>query len=331
MTHREEFRAYMKAANPTSRNHDDRHLSETLMIAYYRGEGSEAEREAAEAHLIGCEQCIALFRNAVDFLEPAGVDDGEITAGETNNAWQSLWQRVQTVSPKNVGGAGTTVVQAEFQGPREKKFFLDSRITLAMAASLLVSFGALGLLGWRFLQERQSRQQSQEVAMQLENKQRELEQRLSQVEQSGGDQLKREREQRLAAEAERDQLQALLAAATQPGRTNIPVYPFRLSSERGAEEDLRLNFTSGAQAVKLRLFRNKPYEFSEYAIEFVDQRGEVVRAISGLRPTGDEGALNVLLNRAAFGTGKYKLRLFGLQGKTKKQLGEYGLSVTVGR
>lgn len=330
MTHGEEFRAYMKAANPISGNQDDRHLSETLMIAYYRGEVAGAEREAAEAHLVGCEQCIALFRNAADFLEPAGADDGEITAAETNDAWQALLKRVRTVSPTNVGSAASSVVQAEFQRPREKKFFLDSRLTLAMAASLLISFGGLGLLGWRLWEERQSRRQSQAVAMQLENKQRELEQRLSQVEQRGSDQLNREREQRLAVEAERDRLQALLAA-TQPGRQNIPVYPFRLSFERGVEDDLRLNFASGVQAVKLRLFRNKPYEFPEYAIEFIDQRGAVVRKLSGLRPTGDEGALNVLLNRAAFGDGKYKLRLFGQRGSEKKQLGEYELSVTVAR
>ena len=75
---REEFRAYMKAANPTSGNQDDRHLSEAFMIAYYRGEMSDAEREAAEAHLVACEPCIALFRNASDFLEPARADEEEV-------------------------------------------------------------------------------------------------------------------------------------------------------------------------------------------------------------------------------------------------------------
>ena len=40
-------------------------------------------------------------------------------------------------------------------------------------------------------------------------------------------------------------------------------------------------------------------------------------------------ALSVLLNRGTFSTGKYKLRMFGQQGEAKKQLGEYGLSVTV--
>jgi len=236
---------------------------------------------------------------------------------------------VQTASPKNVSSPGTTVVKTEFQSSHDRKFFLDSRLTLAMAVSLLISFGAFGLLGWRFWQERQSRRQSQDVVTQLENKQRELEQRLSQLEQSA-DQLKREREQRLAAEAERDQLQALLAAA-QSSRPNILVYPFRLSSERGTEEGLRLNIPRGAKLVRLRLFRNKPYEFPQYTIELIDERGRVVREISRLRPADADGALSVLLNRAMLSAGKYKLRLFGQQGTTKKQLGEYGLSVTMER
>lgn len=330
MTHRKEFRAYMKAANRTSDNDEDRHLSEAQTIAYCRGEMSEADRELAEAHLVGCERCIALFRNARDFLEPARANEEEISAAQTNEEWQAVLERVQATPLKNAGGAGTSVVQGDFQRPRGKRFLLDSRVALAMAASLLIVIGALGWLSWRLWQEQQSRQQSQEVAAQLESKQRELEDRLSQLEQSGGDQLTREREQRLAAEAKRDQLQTQLAAAQQASQ-NIPVYSATLSSERGAQDDLRLHFTSSAQAVLLRLLRNKPYEFPEYAIELSNQGGELVREISGLRPTGDDGALSVLLNRSTLSAGTYRLRLFGQRGKTKKQLGDYGLSVTVGR
>jgi hypothetical protein len=332
MTHgeepREEFRNYMKAVNRTADTPDDRHLSEARMLAYYRGDMSEAERELAQDHLVGCEQCIALFRSAADFLEPAGANDESVNVAETNEAWLSLLQRVEIAPPKKVGDAGTTVVRAEFQRPRDRKFLLDSRITLAMAACLLISFGTLGLLGWRLRQERESRRQSQEAALQLERKQRELEQRLSQVEQSGADQVKRERDQRLAAEAERDQLQSLLASV-QPERAVIPVYPFTLSSERGSAEDLSLSFKKGVSAVKVRLFRSKPYEFPEYAIELVDQRGQVVRQISGLRPARADGALSLQFNRATFEAGKYNLRLFGKQGTTRQPLGEYGVNITL--
>jgi multidrug efflux pump subunit AcrA (membrane-fusion protein) len=324
MIDEEEFRAYMKAAH-TSMSNDGQHLSEAEMIAYCRRAMSDADRDAVQAHLVNCDQCIALFRSARDFVEAPGPDDEEVNAAETDEAWRSLLPHLQRTTP--VDDAETNVVLTDFSRSRAKKFPGNS-LTLALAASLLISFGVLGLLGWRLWQEQQSRRQSQQAALELENKQRELEQRLSQLEHSGADQVRREREQRLAAEAERDQLQSLLAQV-QPEQRNVPVYPFRLSFDRGSEEDLSLSFKKGVEAVRLRLFQSKPYEFPEYAIELVDQRGQVVREISRLRPARADGALSVLLRRATLGTGKHKLRLFGRQGMTKKQLGEIGLSITV--
>ena len=164
--------------------------------------------------------------------------------------------------------------------------------------------------------------------MRLESKQRELERRLSQLEQSSGEQLKRERDERVAAEKERDRLQDLLAV-NQPGRDDGQLYSFRLSSERGSEVDLPVNFSSGAKAVRVRLFRYKPDEFKMYAVELLDQRGELVWETSGLRPTRHDRGLNFVLNRAKLTAGKYTLRLFGLEGKTRKQLEENELSVTM--
>jgi vacuolar-type H+-ATPase subunit E/Vma4 len=326
MTDEEKFRAYMKAAQ-TSMSDDGQHLSEAGMIAYHRRAMSDAEREAAQAHLVNCEQCLELFRSARDFVEAPGPDDEEVSAAETTDAWRSLLQRLPKTAA--VADAKANVLRTDFSRSRDRKF-PGSRLTLALAASLLISFGVLGLLGWSLRQEQESRRQSQQAALELENRQRELERQLSQLEQSRAEQLKREREQRLAAEAERDRLQSLVAIA-QPEQPNVPVYPFRLSFERGSEEDLSLSFKKGVQAVRLRLFQSKPYEFPEYAIALVDQRGQVVREISRLRPARSNGALSVLLNRATFATGMYKLRLFGQQGTTKKQLGEFGLSITVER
>lgn len=322
MTHREEFRAYMKAANGSN---DDRHLTEAQIIAYCRNEMSVAEHEAAERHLVWCEQCIALFRNARDFLEPAGDDENEITAAETDEAWRSLWQEVQGDTAANVPDTKTaTVVPVDFQRARKQKFL--SRATLALAAGLAVSLLALGWQTWRFLSERRARQQSQEIAMVLEGKQRELEQRLSQVEQDGQQQLQQEREQRLTAEAERNQLQDRLA---QQAGEYVPVYTARLSSERGAEDEVRIRFSGATRAARLKLLISKPYEFPQYEVELSDEGGKVVLKTSGLRPTGDDGALSLRISQSSLSSGKYKLRLFG--GKEKKRLGEYGVAVTVGR
>ena len=319
MTHRDEFRAYMKAANRTSSSNGDSHLTEAQVIAYCRDEMSAAEHETAEAHLVSCEQCITLFRNARDFLDPARNDEKEITSAETGEAWQSLWQRVQSDGPTSVRSSeAPAVVPVDFRRGREKRSL--SYVTLALAASLLISFGALGWVTWRLLSERQSRQQSQEVAMQLENRQRELQQQLSQLEQNGSEQLKQEREHRLAAEAERDRLQARLS---QQGSEDVPVYTARLSSERGAEDDVRLRFPGATKAARLRLLISKPYEFQEYAAELADESGRIVLKTSRLRPAANDGALSLRINR--LNAGRYRLRLFG--GKERKQLGEYGVTV----
>ena len=306
MSHREEFRAYMKAANRTSDSHDGRHLTEAQTIAYCRNQMSEAEHQAAETHLVWCEQCIELFRSVRDFLEPAGDDEQEITNAETAEAWRSLWPEIQ--DKKTV----------EFPRAREKHFL--SRATLPLAAGLALSLLALGWQTWRLLSERRSRQQSQQIATVLESKQRELEQQLSQVEQNGQKQLQQERDQRLAAEAERDRLQDHLS---QQSSQEIPVFTARLSSERGADDDVRVRFSGATRAARLKLLISKPYEFPEYAVELANESGKVVMKSSGLRPSGDDGALSLRINRMR--SGRYKLRLFG--GKEKKPLGEYGVSV----
>lgn len=313
MTRGEEFRTYMKAADRDHSNQNEPHLNEAGMIAYYRGELPEAEREAAQVHLLSCAECIALFRSLSDFIEPARDDEEDVTAAETNEQWESFVQRVK-IAP---------VIQGDFKRSRNK-FFLDSRLTLAMAASLVISLGAIGWLAWSLRQERQSLQQSRETAAELKSKQTELEQRLAQLSQSGEDQIRREREQREAAEAERNRLQELLAAARTSPAEDVRVYPFALSSERGSGDELQLKLNTAAQ---VRLLISKPGAFARYNIELVDQNGKIVQKFAGVRPAGVDRALSIRLNRGALRPGKYHLRLFGRDGTTTTPLGEYALSV----
>ena len=324
MEHGEEFRIYMKAANRDQSNQNDPHLSEGRMIGYYRGELSEAEREVTQAHLVACAKCVALFRSLGDFLEPANADEEDITAAETSQQWQSFLQRVKISSQESVDKAGTPVVQGDFKHSRTNKSFPDSRLSLALAASLVISLGAAVWLAWNFWQERQSRRQSQQMAAQLESKQRELEQRLAQLTESGANEIKREREQRLAAEAERDKLQDLLAAV-RPTSDETRFYPFTLSSDRGATEELQLKLSSSAE---VRLLISKPGAFGQYEVAILDEGGRSVRKFPGLRPKGVDRALSFRLNRGALSPGKYRLRLLGQQGTTSTQLGEYSLVVT---
>lgn len=315
MTDGNEFRKYMKAANRTLSQNDDQHLSEAQVIAYYRGKMTGAERELAQTHLVDCEECLALFRSAGDFLEPAAPDETAVTTQELEDAWSSVWQRTQPEP---------AVVQGDFKRPTAKRGFFGSRVTLALAASLLISFGALGGATWRIVQERRSLRESQATVAQLSDKQRELEAQLAQAQQGAGDQLKQEREQRIAAETKRDQLQSQLTAAQQNWE-NIPVYTARLSAERGPDEDLHLDFKTAATLVQLII--SKPFDYPEFVVQILDQRGEMVREVSGLRPTGDAGALSFRLDRATLSSGKYKLRLLGRRGKATNLVGEYALTV----
>jgi len=315
----EDFRAYMKALNRASDRSGQQHLSEAQIIAYCRGEMGEADREAARTHLVDCTQCLSLFRSARDFVDPQHSDEEVISQTETNEAWQSLARRLQFESPRQVN----QVVTGDFQ-----RRSVLSRVTLAWAAMLLISFGLLGWQSWRLVRERELRQQTQERMAQLENSRRDLEQRVAQVEQTGKDELEREREKRLNAEAERDQL---LARRDTPALVAeyIPVYSFTLSSERGAQDALQLHFTRGVKTVRLRLLISKPYEFERFAVEVADANGKIVQAASGLRPTGDVGALSFKVNRTNLSSGNYRLRLFGGQGQTRQQIGDYAVAVSV--
>jgi hypothetical protein len=91
---------------------------------------------------------------------------------------------------------------------------------------------------------------------------------------------------------------------------------------------VQIRFSGATRAARLKLLISKPYEFPQYAVELSDESGKVVLKTSGLRPTGDDGALSLRISQS-LSSGKYKLRLFG--GKEKKPLGEYGVSVSVGR
>lgn len=318
MTNGSEFREYMKAAGDTL-GQDDQHLNEARMVAYYRGQMGADERELAQAHLVSCEQCIALFRSVGEFFEPAGEDEEPIATEDREHMWAAVWQRTQNETP----------VVREFKPSPGKRRFFDWRVTsphlsAALAASLLLSFGGLGWTFLRIRQERRARQESQAMVAQLSSKQRELEEQLAQAQQGAGDQLKQEREQRISAETKRDQLQSQLSAEQQ-NWDNIPVYTTRLGPERGGTDDMQLEFKAAATVVQLLI--SKPYEYPEFVVEILDQSGQVVREVQRLRPTGDAGALSFRLDRATLKSGKYKLRLLGQRGREKTTLGDYVLSV----
>ena len=145
MTQREEFRLYMKAANDTPGNHGDGHLNEAQMLAYCRGEISAPEREAAEAHLVDCESCIALFRSARDFLEPASENEA-IGEAEMITAWQTTWSRAREEDSVPAEAAMVNGIQRE-RSAKPGLAWMAPRWRPALAFILLALIAG-GLIYW---------------------------------------------------------------------------------------------------------------------------------------------------------------------------------------
>jgi hypothetical protein len=98
-----------------------------------------------------------------------------------------------------------------------------------------------------------------------------------------------------------------------------------LLSERGSTEELQLKLNTAA---RVRLLISKPDAFGQYEVDLLDESGRSIRKFRSLRPTGIDRGLSFRLNRGALSPGKYRLRLFGRQGSTSTQLGEYTVLVT---
>ncbi len=318
------------------------HPSAQQVAAWLSGASSVAERPGLEQHFIQCAECRAQMAMSGQARQPDGALQqspefaGLLQLGK--QAAQQAWQQrafaetaPQTpphdVEPRRQWWKIWTRGQAA--EPQREGFF-DSRGTLALATLLLLSFGLLSLLAWQLWRERQEKAQAQQMAAQYDDSRKALAQRLSQLEQAGGAQLEQEREKRVAAETLAEQLKTQLNAS-QAAQQNIPIYERRLSAEKGAGDELSLSLPAHTQAFTLKLLKSKPYEFPAYALEIIDQRGQTVRALTGLKPVGDEGTLNLMLNRTALAAGKYQLRLYGQRGKARQRIGQYELAVSYSR
>lgn len=319
------------------------HPSAQRVAAYLGGANSVEERLSIERHFIHCAEC----RGRMAMIRQARQPDGDpeqspefanlLRLGEqaAQRAWQGRKAFAEAASQATPRGAQARRQWWEswalaLADESQSAGFFGSRGALALATALLLSFGLMSLFAWQLWQEREEKQQAQRLAAEYDVSRQELAQRLGQLEQSGGEQFKQEREKRVAAEALIEDLKTRINAS-QSAQQNIPVYARRLSAEKGTGDELSLSVPANAQTFILTLLKSKPYEFPEYAIEIVDQRGRKVSELTGIRPVGDEGTLNLTLNRATFEASKYQLWLFGQRGKARQKIGQYELAVSYAR
>ena len=314
MNRNQELRIYMKAARANFNDGNGRHLSEDEMIAYCREPMAAAEREEARLHILQCDHCLQLFRDVSDFFEPRREDEEEIDQLQISRAWNDFWPRART--ERKVASRIVESVRRSFP-----------RAAWQLAAGLLITLGLATVLVWR---ERQERRQAQLQIAQLQNRQQDLEARLSRAERTSGNQLEQERERRTEAEALLKELQIRLDGLMQ-SRQNTAVYSIESIRVRGPKDDSVVSITPTTRTFILTLDIYNPNEFPEYVVEIFDQHGQRVKEISGLRPVGMGKTLNLTLDRWALKEGKHLLKLSGRRGGTKKKLEEYSLLLSFSR
>ena len=308
MNRNQELRIYMKAARAKFNDGNGRHLSEDEMIAYCREPMAAAERAEARLHILQCNHCLQLFRDVSDFFEPRREDEEEIDQLQIRRAWNDFWPRVRT-ERKMATRIVERVRRIPFPGA-----------AWPLAAGLLITLGLAPAFVWR---ERQEKRQAQLQIAQLQNRQQDLEARLSQTERTAGNQIEQERERRAEAEARVKELQIRLNGLSQ-SQQNTPIYIIG-SVTRGQQEDSDVSIPRTTRTFILSLDVYNPNEFPEYVVEIFDQHGQRVKGMSGLRPVGMGKRLNLTLDRGSLKEGKYLIKLSGRRGGTKKKLEEYSL------
>ena len=199
-------------------------------------------------------------------------------------------------------------------------------------ALLTVTVTTFGLFWYR---ERQSALVARQTFAQLDARRQQAEENIAQL-----DRMNRETQTRLqeaeqgrrAAEDRTQQLQRqfetrLKEAARNPqAPPNLYVEPLRLASLRMQADIRTLNLPAGAQTIVLLLEISRPLDYPTYTVEIRDTGGNIAIKLSGLNPRlTRDNRLSVPLARTALRSGIYHLRLFGMRGGEKTDLGEFHL------
>jgi len=306
MRQNSELRRYMKAISEESAERLGRHLSRDELIAYWQSEMTAPEREAAQTHLLSCDQCLALFRDVNDFFEPRREDETGMNELEAHRAWRDLRQRLH-----NAEVIAAPPAQSSTGRPRFKL-----RPAPAIAAGLLIAVTLLGFWALRL------RQENQKLVVQTRTLQRELQARLTQIDNAGQQQTEEARKLRERLES----LEKQLASLNQP-QTSISEHELVLVSEaRGSDSPFEVNVPPYARSYVLKVMLDKPEEFPSYVVEIVDRQNRTVWKSERLNP-GPDGSLIIGFQRAFLSEGKYHLRLFGWKGNTTRRAGECDLTL----
>jgi hypothetical protein len=337
MDARDEARIYMNAVIPEFEDAGGSHPSVDALTAYHQGRLSGSARAVVRDHLVACDECMALFKDADSFFAPPEPGGEGVSDVEVRRGWQALWRQIEAEE-----GAA---VPARAVAPREAAWWGRTAWPLALAAGLLLAVGLpLAWIAWS-----RQQQQTQSAARQLQIERDALAERLRQLEdqnrqlreQAGasppagdsraGDAAESEREaQRLREQLEslREKHEAELAELRQP-QLNAPVYdvlPQQMTVRSAAGgEATRVELPPGRRSFTLILNGQGLPPYPQYDIE-IRRGGRRVWRGTGLRQ-GADGNFVLTLDRSFLKEGEHRLKLFGRSGGAVKEVDEYVISV----
>jgi len=301
-----ELRRYMKAIGKDTAERLGRHLNHDELIAYWQSNMTAPEREAAQTHLLRCDQCLALFRDVNDFFEPRREDEIEMSEFEAHRAWRDLRQRLH-----NAEVIAAPPSQSSHGRPR-----FNLRLASAIAAGLLIAITPVGLWALRL------RRENQQLAAQVQTLRQESEARIAQAENSARQQTEKDRDLIQSLKAE-------LAESKQP-QINAPTYglmPLNLTQRTGEKiAPTVIALPPGVRYFTLTLTMENPEPGANYTLEIVDHLNQVVRREEGLRPDENQ-SFTIILPNDFLKPGEYRLRLFKRGAPRSKPDAEYFTSV----
>jgi len=288
------------------------------------------EIAALRKHLVGCDSCLAQFREFYAFFAP--VETGEITAGknEIAAAWQAFASRIVRENPK------PNLWSRLFTTERKLNYF--AAFGWALAAVLLI------LTAGGFLALRRNIEEKNQLAAQLENQKQTSEERLKALDESAqssdliGQEKARLEEEKAVLQKQIDRLQIKIARAKEQPQTfgditpppqnspsarreklddslvtvNTPifdVFPADAVVRSGAQSSNKLTVPKGAKNLVLILNGGGSADFSVYQAE-ITNGGRTVWRGGGLRKDAT-GNFTLTLSAANLKAGNYRLKLSG--------------------
>lgn len=324
MDERNEMRTYLNAVTVELDGAAGPHPSLDALTDYHQGRLSESEGAAVRDHLVACDECLALFKDANAFFAPPPDGHEGVSHSEIHGEWKALWRQIK---------AGQET--AETVASRAAARWHRGTWPLALAASLALAFSIL--LTW-FLW---SRQDLMKTTTQLQLEQTEMAERLKQLEEQnrqlreqprGSEAAKSEQEnQRLRQEIESLQRrhEAEIAELRRP-QVNAPLYdvlPQEMTVRSPADNEVtRIELPPGKRSFTLILNGEGLPPYPKYDIEIRDRSGKRVWLGEGLRQASG-GNFVLTLDRSFLKRGQYRLRLIGRSSEGAKAIAHYNISI----